>query len=277
MEEERKKLKAKIKYFRILPPQTIYEKDEKIRSRKKYQPGTIIELRPGDIERRLISGNKGCDTFSAIIAKKMKFWDYRKPFDFSKWIGMQEPITFTEDGECELSYESQDKVLIGTWIKLKMLELFANRKYAWDNREAILCNCRTLYNLSERGSIRNIDTHTTEISRRFSMYSEEEIINIIINKCCFKGKEDSEIYPYIYQYEPNIFEKAKIVAGLISGVQELYEANRDERLFIPYKIGETWDFRKNRELLLGMINQSFYKMLVYNAREIRRSRKRCFI
>lgn len=253
-ENEKEIAKAKIKYFRILPPKTVDENGKSVKAREQdYNPGAILELRPGDIEKRLIP-----------FLNNMQYWDYQKPFDYSEWLKMQKPITFTEDGQYELKYNGGDKILIGNWIKYKILELFAKRKAPWDNRGQIINNCTLLLELIKNGFIKSRNFPTENLS----MYSEEEIIDFIKKNCCFKGAEDAQIYPLIYDDE-NFFSKARI----FSGTQELYSCKYNEELYVPYRKNETWNLNENLELLLGMMNQSFYEMLIQNAEEIQGSKK----
>lgn len=250
--------KAKIKYFRIKQPKIIDSKDEETRMREyDYSPEMIIEFRPGQIEEKLIPPNY-YDEISDIFSKNIKYWDYRKPFDFEEWLESQEPITFSEKNMIEISYKSGDRILIGTWIKSKILELFSNRTAPWDNREEITRNCRLLLDLEENYFIKNIKENKKSVSK----HSREEIIDYIKEKWLFKGMEDKKIYHILYNLE--FFEESKI----LSGTQELYKVNFDERLYIPCKENETWDIRENRELLLGVMNQAFYELLIRNAKEI---------
>ncbi len=250
--------KAKIKYFRIKQPKIIDSKDKEIRMREyDYSPEMIIEFRPGQIEEKLIPANYYGE-ISDIFARNIKYWDYRKPFDFEEWLESQEPITFSEGDIIELPYKDGDRILIGTWIKSKILELFANRTAPWDNREAIIRDCRLLLDLEKDCFIKNIETNKKSVSK----YSREEIIQHIKEKWLLKGMEDKDIYPIIYNQK--FFEESKI----LSGTQELYKATFDRRLYIPCDENETWDIRENRELLLGIMNQAFYELLIRNAKEI---------
>lgn len=263
-EKEKLLAKEKIKYFKILPSKIVDENGEGSKLRNyDYEPGAIIELRTGQLERELLSLESLHDSFSKIFLGNMQNWDYRKPFNFYEWIQMQKPITFSEEGMCGLLYEIGDKILIGPWIKAKIIQLFASRKMPWDNRGAIGNNCKLLTYLVKNGFLKNIDAEITEIS----VHNEQEIIDTIM-KSCFKEMEDKEIYPFLYQ--DDFFRKAKV----ISATQELYQADYDEELGIPFYQGETWDIAKNRELLLGILNQSFYEILIRNAKEIRGRRKK---
>lgn len=265
-EKEKTLAKEKIKYFKILPSKIVDENGEESKLRNYeygYEPGTIIELTAGDLERELLPLDRR-DAFSRIFSNNIQNWDYRKPFNFYEWIQMQKPITFSRKGMCELSYEIGDKILIGPWIKAKIIQLFAGRKAFWDNKLAIVQDCELLEYLAGKGCLKNIETDTNGIS----VHNEQEILDIIMKKCSFEKMEDGEVYTFLHNSK--FFQNTKI----ISATQELYRADYDEELGIPFYQGETWDIAKNRELLLGILNQSFYEMLIRNAKEIRGRRKK---
>lgn len=266
LEKEKALAKERIKYFKILPSKIVEENGEGKKLRNyDIEPGAIIELRPGEIESNLMKLGGMRDSFSKVFLKNRKDWDYRKPFNFYEWIEMQEPITFEEEGKCELYYEHGNKVLIGPWIKTKIIQLFASRKTFWDNKSTIVHDCKLLEYLVKKGCLKIIGTDIDGIS----VHNEQEIFDIITEKCSLKEAEDREVYDILHNSD--FFRNAKI----ISATEELYQADYDEELLLPFYKGETWDISKNRELLLGMINQPFYEMLVRNAREIQGPEKDC--
>lgn len=259
--------KSRIKYFKILPSMIINENGDGTTLRKyPYKPGMIIELRPGEIERKLLPVKNGMYYDSLkIFFRNLQLWNYKKTFDFSEWIRMQQPFTFEESGKSELQYESGDRILVGNWIKSKMLQLFVQRRTPWNNMVEIIKNCSTLMALIKSGVVRTIKNSNNNVSK--FPYSEDQIIEHILKKFCFGESEDKEIYPFLYC--ENIFARAKI----FSGTQELYKASFKEGLIIPYQKGETWDITESRELLLGMIDQAFYELLVLHSAEIQAPEK----
>lgn len=227
--------KEKIKYFKILPSKIVDENGEEAKLRNyDLEPGAIIELRPGQIEEELIKFGGIHDSFSEIFLRNRKDWDYRKPFNFYKWIEMQKPITFEEDGKCELYYQHGDKVLIGPWIKAKIIQLFASRKKFWDNKVAIVQDCKLLEYLAKKGCLKIMGTDINGIS----VHNEQEIFDIITEKCSLKEGEDGEVYDILHNSD--FFRNAKI----ISATQELYQSDYDEELLLPFHEGEIWDISK---------------------------------
>ena len=232
---------SSIKYFQVYPP---LNNEQSVSLKNGWQPGDIIEYRPGQLEKRLIVPERGFNRYLAQLRRDIRHWDYGNSFDFKKWLSMQEDITFTKHGYCEFSYRIGDRIIVGPWIKSKMLQMLKN-PYQWNSDSKLYINCQYLLRLKEDSSIHEEHPISSETT----------------------GVISEEFMPSVNAQNRYYFDVFRDL-NLFSNSADVYENYGIMMLTIPFDEGETWGLSNNWELVLSVINQALYRQIFLESKEI---------